>query len=249
MTPFESPAELGSHFDHLARVWSGCEYLEAKGEAEHILRLLKPLSGETGLDLACGSGQLTAELAASGSRILAADLSDRMLKVAATRFVDRMLSNVVITVQDAHHMEFTPGLFDWVVCRYGFRHFADPDAVLKEIARVTHAGSRILLSDWSAPAKELDACFKRLDAAHRQVLDEGWWKEAIARNGFKLMASRARPDRLDPLIWGELGGLGKEEALVAFAEFKAGEGAGARFMELDGHAVLIGERLELFLVR
>lgn len=249
MTPFESPANLSGHFDHLANEWSSCEYLDAKGEGKHLLRLLQADRDETGLDLAAGTGQLTAELAACGSRILAADLSERMLKLAAARFVERLINNVVITTQDAHRMEFADGLFDWAVCRYGFRYFADPEQVLSELARVTRPGARLVLSDWAEPADLLDECFKLLDPAHRRILSSDWWTRMAPAHGLEILQMRTRPDRLDPVMWGQLSGVPEADVRTRFAAFRAGQGRTARYLELDGRPVLIGERCEVLLRR
>lgn len=242
-------ADTARHFDALAPAWNRCVFLDQPGEAEHVLRLLKPGREDTGLDLACGAGQLTAGLAAAGGRILAADLSDRMLKLGACRFVEQRINNIVITVQDAHHLEFTEGLFDWVVCRYAFRTFDEPALVLRELARVTHPGSRLYLSDWAEPATLLDACLGRLDPAHRAIVDEAWWDARLAELPFEVESRRLRPERLDPEVWGELAGLGAEESRRLFDEFRAAEGRLARVQELDGRPVLIADRLELVLLR
>ncbi len=244
-----STAELARHFDALAPVWTACPYLDAPGEAEHVLRLLKPGPRATGLDLACGSGQLTAGLAGAGGRILAADLSERMLKLAACRFVEARINNVVITVQDAHRLEYANGLFEWVVCRNAWRLFEEPAQVLTELARVTRPGARLYLSDWCEPSGPLDACLGRLDAFHRRCLTEGWWEEHLAGLPFQTELRRRRPERLDPVVWGELAGLDPAEARRRFDEFRAAEGAGIHCQELDNRPVWIAERLELVLLR
>lgn len=242
-------AAMARHFDTLATAWSQCSFLDQEGEAEHVARLLKPLSTDTGLDLACGTGQLTARLATHGSRIMAADLSDRMLKLAACRFVEQRLRNIVITVQDAHHLEFANGLFDWVVCRWAFRSFEDPALVLRELARVTKPGARIYLSDWAEPAALLDNCLQLLDPFHRHVTTELWWDEALRGLPFTVEGRRLKAERLDPVVWGGLSGTPEEEALARFEGFRKGEGKVGRYLELDGRPVLIAERLELLLVR
>lgn len=247
--PHSSVADLARHFDALAPVWTACPSLDSPGEAEHVLRLLKPGLKETGLDLACGSGQLTAGLATAGGRILAADLSERMLKLAACRFVEARLNNIVITVQDAHRLEYANGLFTWVVCRNAWRYFEEPSAVLRELSRVTRPGARLYLSDWSDPAPQLDACLGRLDPVHGQCLDEAWWTEQLAGMPFQVELNRCRPERLDPVVWGELAGRPAEESRLLFDEFRAAEGQGIPVLELDGRPVWIAGRRELLLVR
>jgi len=242
-------SEFAAHFDALASVWAACAQLECPGEAEHVLRLLKPEPRSTGLDLACGGGQLTAGLAAAGGRIHAADLSERMLKLAACRFVERRLNGIVITVQDAHRLEFTAGLFDWAVCRHAWRYFEEPARVLRELARVTRPGARLYVSDWSDPAPALDHLLGALDPAHRRVLDEAWWEEALADLPFETEHRRVRLERLDPGIWGALGGRSEEEARARFEALRPELPQGAQILELDGRPVWIAGRQERVLRR
>lgn len=249
MSPTASAAGLAAHYDALAAAWHRCSFLDQPGAGEHVLRLLRPGAEATGLDLACGTGQLTAQLAAAGGRILAADLSERMLKLAACRFVEQRVHNVVITVQDAHHLEFADGLFDWAVCRWAFRSFDDPVLVLRELARVTRPGARLYLSDWAEPASVLDACLGRLDAEHRRVAAAAWWDGMLPALPFAVESRRMAPERLDPVVWGVLAGLDEAEAVRRFEAFRTAEGREARCLELDGRPVLIADRLELLLVR
>jgi ubiquinone/menaquinone biosynthesis C-methylase UbiE len=248
MSPLNT-LETAVHFDALAAAWTTCAALDTPGEAEHVLRLLKPEPRSTGLDLACGSGQLTAGLAAVGGRIMAADASERMLKLAACRFVERRLNGIVITVQDAHRLEFTAGMFDWAVCRHAWRYFEEPARVLRELARVTRPGARLYLSDWSDPAGPLDRLLGELDPAHRRVLDEAWWEEALADLPFETEVRRLRPERLDPLVWGALGGRSEAESRACFDSFRAAASEDLQVLELDGRPVWIAGRQERVLRR
>jgi len=202
-----TPAEAVDHFEQAALAWDECEYLDQPGDAEHILRLLKILPGETGLDLACGCGQLTVRLGEGNCRILAADLCDRMLKLTARRVVEARLNNIVITVQDAHRLEFADGLFHWAVCRFGFRYFNEPGLVLDELSRVIKPGGRLYVSDWSSPAEPLNELLKSLDGAHCGIYDEAWWEGELADRCFEIRQARMRADRLDSVVWGGLAGL------------------------------------------
>ncbi|MGD0531760.1 MAG: methyltransferase domain-containing protein, partial [Methyloceanibacter sp.] len=50
-----------------------------------VLDLLAPKQGERILDLGCGDGVLTEEIAASGAVVLGADLSEELLAAAAAK--------------------------------------------------------------------------------------------------------------------------------------------------------------------
>jgi len=244
-----NPAETALHFEALAAAWARCELFDQPEEAAHVLRWLEAGRGQTGLDLAAGPGRFTRHLAAFGGRLLAADLSDRMLKLAAAHWVEHRVTNVTFMVQDAHRLEFAAGLFDWAVCRYGMRYFDEPPRALAELARVIRPGGRLYLSDWAEPAPALDALFGRLDRAHRRVVPAAEWPELFAAAGFAILRQQRRADRVDPRVWGALGGLDAAAADAAWAAFRAAEGAGARALVLDGRETLAAERAEWLLER
>jgi 2-polyprenyl-3-methyl-5-hydroxy-6-metoxy-1,4-benzoquinol methylase len=53
--------------------------------ARPVLDLLAPVQGERVLDLGCGDGVLTQEIAARGADVLGADLSEELLAAAAAK--------------------------------------------------------------------------------------------------------------------------------------------------------------------
>ena len=59
-------------------------FVPAMGAA--VLDLLDPLPGERVLDLGCGSGELTAQIAARGAHVVGVDASPEMVARARERF-------------------------------------------------------------------------------------------------------------------------------------------------------------------
>jgi ubiquinone/menaquinone biosynthesis C-methylase UbiE len=244
--------EVCAYFEKMATNWDDCDYLDQQGDLEHILRLLKPLKSESGLDLACGAGHLTHGLAATGCQIMAADISEKMLRLTARRIVESKYNNVVIAAQDAHRMEFADGLFYWATCRYGLRYFSDPSKVVAELGRVLKPGGRLYLSDWSSPTDVVNELFSLLDPAHNAVYDKEWWEGEVLDQPFDIVNSRMRLNRIDPVVWGALGGLSAEESLSIFKTFteKAEkEGRKLHVMTLDERPVLIANRFEILALR
>jgi ubiquinone/menaquinone biosynthesis C-methylase UbiE len=236
------------HFEKLAQTWFDCKELDDALDAEHHMRLLKPAKRETGMDLACGAGQMTGHLAASGSRIFAVDLCDRMMKRAATQWVEDRLNNITILSQDAHQLEFANGLFDWVYCRFGLRYFEEPDRVMAELARVLKPGGRLLISDWSGPS-EMNALLGELDAAHQKMLGEDELASLWQKQPLKLKHQRVKFERFNPAMWGLLAGLEKSAWDEIFAKFRSASGKKLRTLNLDGQEVLMAERTEALLER
>jgi demethylmenaquinone methyltransferase/2-methoxy-6-polyprenyl-1,4-benzoquinol methylase len=93
---------------------------------------LKP--GGSGIDVACGSGKLTAELAKlarPGGRVVGIDFSPQMLEVAR-----RDHPGIEFIEGDALKLPFEDASFDAATIAFGLRNLADPVRGLREMTRV-----------------------------------------------------------------------------------------------------------------
>lgn len=79
------------------------------------------------LDLAAGTGDFTIALsnAIPSARIVAADLSQNMLREADRKFVERGMSQVSTVQCNALHLPFKDNTFDAITCAFGVRNFSD----------------------------------------------------------------------------------------------------------------------------
>ncbi len=94
-------------------------------------------AGGSALDVACGSGKLTAELAriARGGRVVGLDFSPQMLEVA------RREHPVLEFIEgDALNLPFDDSSFDAATIAFGLRNLADPVKGLSEMTRVARRG-------------------------------------------------------------------------------------------------------------
>jgi demethylmenaquinone methyltransferase / 2-methoxy-6-polyprenyl-1,4-benzoquinol methylase len=120
----------------------------------------RPRRGERLLDVAAGSGDLAAALAARVApegEVWATDVNRRMLE----RGRDRLLNSGVLTpaVQcDAERLPFPAGYFDCVTVGFGLRNMTHKERALAEMARVLKPGGRLVVLEFShvwAPLKPL----------------------------------------------------------------------------------------------
>jgi demethylmenaquinone methyltransferase / 2-methoxy-6-polyprenyl-1,4-benzoquinol methylase len=90
--------------------------------------------GGSALDVACGSGRLTGELArrAPGGRVVGLDFSAGMLSRARADH-----PGLEFVEGDALHLPFGEGEFDASTIAFGLRNLADPRRGLAEMARVS----------------------------------------------------------------------------------------------------------------
>ncbi len=100
--------------------------------------------GDKVLDLAAGTAVSTVEFARSGAWCVAADFSVGMLVAGAGR-------NVPKVAGDATKLPFADGVFDAVTISFGLRNVVDHVAGLREMARVTRPGGRLVVCEFSTP--------------------------------------------------------------------------------------------------
>src|SRR6516225_6556009 len=92
--------------------WNAAEY-DAKHafvyeKARGLVELLAPKAGERILDLGCGTGALTAEIAARGAEVLGVDRSEEMIAQARKKF-----PALRFEVMDARELRFKIDELPW----------------------------------------------------------------------------------------------------------------------------------------
>jgi trans-aconitate methyltransferase len=103
-----------------------------------LLELLAPREGERILDLGCGTGHLTAEIAARGARVVGLDSSPEMLGQARQNY-----PKLKFVLADATSFHFEE-LFDAVFSNAALHWVKDADASVKCIAAALRPGGRFV---------------------------------------------------------------------------------------------------------
>ena len=121
-----------------------------------LLRRLGLASGESVLEIGCGTGALTVPLATKvGERgqVVAVDISEPMLGAARQRVGEHGLRNVTLLHGDAQVFDFEPAAFDLATSRMGIMFFADPVAAFRNIGGALKPSGRLVFACW-APLEE-----------------------------------------------------------------------------------------------
>jgi demethylmenaquinone methyltransferase/2-methoxy-6-polyprenyl-1,4-benzoquinol methylase len=148
----------------LHRVWN-----------KKVVRATGLRPGGRAIDLACGTGSLTRDLARKvgpeGS-VLGVDFSREMLRAAKTRPVP----NVEYRLGDATRLEGVPsGAFEAATIAYGARNIPDLDALFSEMARVLRPGGIAVCLEIARPEKGPFAAFYGL-----------WFDKIVPRLGARV---------------------------------------------------------------
>ncbi len=119
----------------------------AANSAAYLLPHLRP--GLDLLDVGCGPGTITADLAAlvSPGRVVGLDREESPLAGARAEAAARGLDNAAYVVGDVYALDFPDGSFDVVHAHQVLQHLTDPVAALREMARVVRPGGLVAVRD------------------------------------------------------------------------------------------------------
>ncbi len=108
------------------------------------------------LDACCGTGDLALELARTVGRsgqVTGLDFSAEMLQRAARKTPRADAAQVEWVRGDATAMPFADNSFAAATIAFGLRNLPDPEAGLRELARVVRPGGRVVCLEITRPAR------------------------------------------------------------------------------------------------
>jgi SAM-dependent methyltransferase len=135
----------------------------AANSAAYLLPYLS--AGQTVLDVGCGPGTITADLASivAPARVTALEVTDAALDLARAEIKRRGLDTVDFAVGDVHGLDLPDGGFEVVHAHQVLQHVGDPVAALREMRRVARPGGIVAVRDsdygaftWFPQVPELD---------------------------------------------------------------------------------------------
>jgi demethylmenaquinone methyltransferase/2-methoxy-6-polyprenyl-1,4-benzoquinol methylase len=113
--------------------------------------------GSRALDVATGTGDLAIELAGRGATVVGLDFSERMLELARAK-----APGIEFVQGNALELAYPDASFDAVTVGFGARNFSDLDRGLRELARVTRPGGRVVILEITSPQRPPLSWFFRL---------------------------------------------------------------------------------------
>lgn len=118
-------------------------------------RLADPAPGRPALDLCCGTGEQTLELARLGrGPALGIDFTRPMLRLARDKARRADMNHVALFQEaDALRLPFRDGTFSCAVTSFSLRNVVDVSALLAEMRRVVVPGGRVVTVELFGPPR------------------------------------------------------------------------------------------------
>jgi len=161
-------------------------YVESKSHAEgadleRLVELAQPQADWLALDVATGGGHTGLRFAPLVGRVIASDLTPKMLEAARNFIAKQGANNVDFSGGDAENLPFADNIFDLVTCRIAPHHFADCFKFVLECARVLKPGGILIVEDQLVPeddraARYVDAFERLRDPSHNRIYAMYEWR-------------------------------------------------------------------------
>ena len=155
-------------------------------------------SGETVVEIGCGGGRLTREIAgrvAPGGAVTGVDISPTLVALATDRAVADGIGNIAFVAVDAQAGMPERAPFDRLVSRFGVMFFADPAAAMANLRAMLKPGGRLDFAVWAPidgnpwAATMMQAAREPLGLMPRRTICAPCWKAQALR------LSASRPGR------------------------------------------------------
>jgi ubiquinone/menaquinone biosynthesis C-methylase UbiE len=146
---------------------------------------------DNALDVACGSGLVSCELAKVVEHITGVDITPAMLEQANLLKAQKKLKNIKYDIGDVYNLPYNDTSFSLVVTRYSFHHFVDPYMVLSEMKRVCTSKGRIVIIDATPAAENVNIynyVEKLRDPSHVRAFALAELKEILDKAGLPITA-------------------------------------------------------------
>lgn len=165
-------------------------------------------AGDEALDVGCGAGHLSFNLAPSFARVVALDASKGMLDTVRDAAAAKGLGNIVTEQASAEELPFTDGCFAVTATRYSAHHWGNVAMAMQAMRRVTQPGGHVLVIDIESSMIPLVdthiQSFEMLrDHSHVRDYTGGEWRAMFAAAGIELVEHAAWPTRMEFMSWVE----------------------------------------------
>jgi ubiquinone/menaquinone biosynthesis C-methylase UbiE len=183
------PRQVAAHWEANAKRWtelarSGHDAFRDGLNSPAFFRMLPPVEGKLGLDVGCGEGANTRQLARSGAYMQAVDIAPTFVRCAQEEEC-RCPLGICYQVADGMDLPFAADTFDFVTAFMSLMDMADAGKAVREVARVLRPGGFLQFSI-------LHPCFV---TPHRKVIRDASGKARAIEVGDYFASTDGRIDQ------------------------------------------------------
>ncbi len=142
---------------------------------ESLVNILAPQAGERILDLGCGTGHLTAQIAAAGAQVIGVDKSATMIATAQQNYPE-----IEFHVMDATELSF-PTPFDAIFSNATLHWIPQAEQAVISMARVLKPGGRLVaeMGGYGNVATLIHAVQEAARSVANLEISSGWYFPTI----------------------------------------------------------------------
>ena len=193
---------------------------------EELVATLDVRPGIDVLDLGCGDGTTALPLARAGADVVGVDIAENLVAAGNDRARAAGLDNLRFEQGDASDLDgIADDRFDLVVSIFGAMFAPRPDAVAREMVRVTRPGGRIVMGNWIPGDPTLVAQILRISSSYTPPPPEGfispmtWGDEGIVRERFERAGITSGDIRFERATWRFRGSGPVADLFATFVDF------------------------------
>ena len=117
-----------------------------------MISRIEPAPGQAVLDVASGTAGVALGLARAGASVVGVDLTEQMLRQGQRNVTDAAMGDrIQLVAGRAEQLPFDDAAFDALTFTYLLRYVLDPEATLRELARVVKPGGRVASLEFMLP--------------------------------------------------------------------------------------------------